>query len=121
MLDQSRQLDRIFHALSDPTRRAVLDRLTRGPASVSDLAAPFETTLASVVQHVQVLEASGLIATEKVGRTRTCRIVTDVVARAEGWLSQRRELWEARFDRLGALLEGEAPAKQKAAKRRRRS
>jgi DNA-binding transcriptional ArsR family regulator len=121
MLDQSSQLDRIFHALSDPTRRAVLDRLARGPASVSELAAPFETTLASVVQHVQVLEASGLIASEKIGRIRTCRISADAVARAESWLSERRALWETRFDRLGALVEGEAPAPKRSASKRKRT
>ena len=114
MLERSSQLDRIFHALADPTRRAVIDRLTRGPASVSELAAPFDSTLAAIVQHVQVLEASGLIATEKVGRKRICRISTEAVAQAERWLSERRELWDGRFDRLGALLEGEggtAPAR----------
>lgn len=86
---------------------------------MSELAAPFSATLASVVQHVQVLEASGLIATEKIGRTRTCRLSADAVARAERWLSERRELWEARFDRLGALLEAEAPPNKNAAKRKR--
>jgi DNA-binding transcriptional ArsR family regulator len=121
MLDQSQQLDRAFHALSDPTRRALLDRLTEGPASVSELAAPFGSTLAAIVQHVQVLEASGLIATEKVGRIRTCRISTQTVARVERWLGRRRELWETRFDRLGALLEGDATtaAQTKRAKRRK--
>lgn len=120
MLKQSSELDQIFHALSDPTRRAVLDRLTQGPASVSELAAPFETTLAAIVQHVQVLEASGLIATEKIGRTRMCRISPEAVARAERWLSERRALWEDRFDRLGALLEGrtEAAPEKKITKRR---
>lgn len=100
MLYQSPQLDRVFHALSDPTRRAVLDRLTQGPASVSELAAPFGTTLAAIVQHVQVLEASGLISTEKVGRTRTCCVSAEAIARAEQWLSERRALWEARLDRM---------------------
>lgn len=113
MLEQSRTLDRVFHALSDATRRAMLERLTGGPASVSELAAPFEATLAAIVQHVQVLEASGLIVTEKVGRTRTCRISPEAAARAEQWLSERRHLWEDRFDRLGALLEGaDAPPQE---------
>jgi DNA-binding transcriptional ArsR family regulator len=107
MLKYSHSLDRAFHALSDATRRAVLDRLTRGPASVSELAKPFDTTFASIVQHIQVLEASGLIVTEKIGRTRTCRISKDAIARVEQWLSERRQLWESRFDRLGALLEGD--------------
>ena len=120
MLERS-QLDHIYHALSDPTRRALLDRLAKGPASVSELAAPFESTLASIVQHVQVLETSGLIATEKVGRTRTCRISTEAVAQAERWLTDRRELWEGRFDRLGALLENDQQAapKTRSAKPRR--
>jgi len=108
MLEQAEALDRAFHALSDPTRRALVSRLTAGPASVSDLARPFDATLASIVQHVQVLEASGLITTEKVGRTRTCRISADAVARVEGWLSERRRTWERNFDRLGALLESGA-------------
>jgi DNA-binding transcriptional ArsR family regulator len=105
MLEQSRQFDNIFHALADPTRRALLDQLTRGPATVSTLAAPFKSTLASIVQHVQVLEASGLITTRKVGRQRTCSISTETVLRAERWLTERRQFWEARFDQLGALLE----------------
>jgi DNA-binding transcriptional ArsR family regulator len=108
MLEQSRALDRTFHALSDATRRAILERLTNGPASVSELASPFDSTLAAIVQHVQVLEASGLIITEKVGRTRTCRISAEAVERAERWLTERRQIWEGRFDRLGALLEAEA-------------
>lgn len=104
MLNQSPPLDLVFHALSDPTRRAVLDRLTQGPASVSELAAPFETTLAAMVQHVQVLEASGLISTEKIGRTRTCCVSAEALARAEQWLSERRELLEARLDRMEAYV-----------------
>jgi DNA-binding transcriptional ArsR family regulator len=106
MLKQSDTLDRAFHALSDATRRALLDRLAKGPASVSELAKPFDSTLAAIVQHVQVLESSGLIVTEKIGRTRTCRISAEAVQRVEQWLTERRQLWEARFDRLGMLLEG---------------
>jgi DNA-binding transcriptional ArsR family regulator len=107
MLKQDQTLDRTFHALSDVTRRALLDRLAKGPASVSELAGPYGSSLAAIVQHVQVLEASGLITTEKVGRTRTCRLSREAVLRAEQWLTQRRQLWEARFDRLGAILEGQ--------------
>jgi DNA-binding transcriptional ArsR family regulator len=118
MLNQSHALDRTFHALSDATRRALLDRLTRGPASVSELAGPFDSSLAAIVQHVQVLEASGLITTEKVGRTRTCRISTEAVLRAEQWLTERRQLWEARFDRLGAILEGPGAQTPKAKTRK---
>lgn len=108
MLDQSETLDRAFHALADPTRRALLDQLIRGPATVSDLARPFRSTLASIVQHVQVLEGSGLIVTAKVGRTRTCRVSSEAMASVEHWLSERRQIWEERFDRLGALLEASA-------------
>jgi DNA-binding transcriptional ArsR family regulator len=87
----------------------MLDRLAKGPATVSELAKPFDSTLAAIVQHVQVLEASGLIETEKIGRTRTCRISTAAVAQAERWLTERRQLWEGHFDRLGALIEGAEP------------
>lgn len=120
MLYQSSQLDRVFHALSDPTRRAVLDRLTHGPASVSELAAPFETTLAAIVQHVQVLEASGLISTEKIGRTRTCRVSGEALARAEEWLSARRAVWEARLDRMEAYALKLQAKERKRGKRARR-
>ena len=105
MLERSDELDKAFHALADSTRRGILDRLVQGPASVSELAQPYSATFAAIHQHVQVLEASGLIITEKIGRTRTCRIAGDAVARAEQWLSARRLLWEDRFDRLGKLLE----------------
>jgi DNA-binding transcriptional ArsR family regulator len=114
MLKQEHALDRTFHALSDATRRALLDRLAKGPASVSELAGPFGSSLAAIVQHVQVLEASGLITTEKIGRSRTCRISTEAVLRAEQWLTERRQLWEARFDRLGAILEAQQAQTRKA-------
>ena len=116
MLNQSEALDRAFHALSDPTRRALLNQLIRGSATVSDLARPFQSTLASIVQHIQVLEGSGLIVTAKVGRTRTCRVSSEAMASVEHWLSERRRIWEERFDRLGALLEASAiPAVEAAA------
>jgi DNA-binding transcriptional ArsR family regulator len=122
MLKQEHTLDRTFHALSDATRRALLDRLANGPASVSELAGPFDSSLAAIVQHVQVLEASGLITTEKVGRTRTCRISSEAVRRAEQWLTERRQLWEARFDRLGAIVEAqEAQAPKAKSLNRKRS
>ena len=94
-----------FAATWDGWASAMLDRLSQGPASVSELAQPFDTTLAAIHQHVQVLEASGLIETEKRGRTRECRISAPAVQRVEDWLSARRRLWEDRFDRLGALVE----------------
>jgi DNA-binding transcriptional ArsR family regulator len=105
MLEYSKQLDLAFHALADPTRRGMLDRLSQGPASVSELARPYGMTLAAIHQHVQVLEESGLIVTEKRGRTRECRISSEAVQRVETWLSERRQLWESRFDCLGKLLE----------------
>ena len=105
MVEHSKQLDMAFHALSEATRRGILDHLSRGPASVSDLAKPYDTSLSSIHQHVQVLEASGLVVTDKRGRVRECRISSEAVLRVEIWLSERRQLWEGHFDRLGELLE----------------
>ncbi|AJD41231.1 winged helix-turn-helix transcriptional regulator [Rhizobium sp. SEMIA 4085] len=105
MVEDLKQLDLAFHALSDATRRGILDRLSQGPASVSELAKPYHSSLAAIHQHVQVLEASGLVVTEKRGRTRECRISSEAVQRVENWLSERRQHWESRFDRLGKLLE----------------
>jgi DNA-binding transcriptional ArsR family regulator len=104
MLYQSPALDLMFHALSDPSRRLMLERLTRGAATVSDLARPFAMSLPAVVQHLQVLEASGLVASEKVGRVRTCRVEPDALRTAEQWISERRTTWEQRLDRLGEIL-----------------
>ncbi len=104
MLEQRSPLDRVFHALSDPSRRAMIERPSRGPASVSELAEPFDMTLAAVVQHLQVLENSGVVRTEKVGRVRTCRIEPAVLGTAEDWIAKRRALWERRLDSLGELL-----------------
>ena len=101
---QHQALDRVFQALSDPSRRAIVDRLSRGDASVSELAQPLAMTLAAVVQHVQLLEASGLIRTQKTGRVRNCRLERDVLSQAETWLSQRRAMWEDHLDRLGEVL-----------------
>ena len=98
------QIDRIFHALGDATRRAIVERLSEGPISVSGLAEPLAITLAAVVQHLQVLEKSGLVRTEKTGRVRTCRIEAKGLTVAERWIADRRALWEKRFDRLGKLL-----------------
>ena len=101
-------LDRIFHALADPTRRAMVERLARGPASVSELGGPLAMTLAAVVQHVQVLEESGLLRSEKVGRVRTCRLEPAVLGTAESWIAERRTHWERKLDRLGEFLAEEA-------------
>src|SRR5215218_6162379 len=104
MLNQLPSLDLVFHALSDPARRLMVERLTRGPASVSDLARPLDMTLSAVVQHLAVLEASGLVRSQKVGRVRTCRIEPTALHSAERWISERRASWERRLDRLGAFL-----------------
>jgi DNA-binding transcriptional ArsR family regulator len=105
-------LDRLFHALSDPTRRKMVERLVRAPASVSDLAAPLDMTLAAVVQHVQVLETCGVVSTEKVGRVRMCRVEPKALSAAEKWFRDRRALWEQRFDRLEEVLR-EPPDKKR--------
>ena len=97
----------MFQALADPTRRGLVDRLTRGPATVSELAAPLPITLAAVVQHLQVLEACGLVHTEKVGRVRSCRIDPAGLRAAEQWLHERRTAWERRLDRLAEVLDEE--------------
>ncbi len=104
MLTQRVHVDRVFHALGDPTRRAIVEKLSEGPVSVSRLAKPLDITLAAVVQHLQVLEKSGLVHTEKIGRVRTCRIESKGLTLAERWIADRRSLWESRFDRLGKLL-----------------
>ena len=105
MVQYSDQLDTAFAAVSDPTRRGILERLGRGDASISDLAADFEMTLTGIRKHVQVLEAAGLVATEKIGRVRTCRVgarrLTDEVA----WIGKYQEMVETRFNRLEAFLE----------------
>ena len=104
MLNQPTSLDLMFQALADPTRRLMIERLSRGPASVSELAQPFAMSLPAVVQHLQVLEASGLVRSEKVGRVRTCTIDSGALSLAEKWINDRRTSWERRFDRLGAFL-----------------
>ncbi len=100
----SPDLDGLFQALADPTRRAIIERLSRGPASVSDLARPFDMSLPAVVQHLAVLESAGVVASEKVGRVRTCRIEPAALSPAEQWIHERRTAWEQRLDRLGAYL-----------------
>jgi DNA-binding transcriptional ArsR family regulator len=104
MVNQLADLDRVFQALADPGRRLMIDRLTQGSASVSELGKPLAMSLAAVVQHVQVLEASGLIRSQKTGRTRTCSINPAALRSAESWISERRSLWERRLDRLGDYL-----------------
>jgi DNA-binding transcriptional ArsR family regulator len=104
MSGQKLNIDRVFHALGDPTRRALVEKLSEGPISVSRLAAPLAITLAAVVQHLQILEQSGLIHTEKVGRVRTCRMEPAAFRTAEQWFAERRVFWEKRLDRLADFL-----------------
>ena len=104
MLNDVAELDRVFHALADPGRRLMLERLGRGPASVSELGRPLSMSLAAVVQHVQVLEASGLVRTQKLGRTRTCSLNQAALRPAERWISERRALVERHLGRLGQYL-----------------
>jgi DNA-binding transcriptional ArsR family regulator len=99
------QLDLLFQALADPTRRAILARLAEGPASVSELAAPFDMALPSLLGHVRKLESAGLIATEKDGRVRTCALVPMALAPVRGWLDEQRSLWEARLDQLDEYVQ----------------
>jgi DNA-binding transcriptional ArsR family regulator len=110
MLDQMDDLDRVFHALADPGRRLMLERLSQGPASVSELGRPLAMSLAAVLQHVQVLEASGLVRSQKAGRTRTCSINASTLRPAESWIADRRTLVERRLDRLGEYLASTDPA-----------
>lgn len=114
MLNHSPALDLVFQALADPTRRVMVERLARGPASVSELARPFAMSLPAVVQHLKLLEASGLVRSEKAGRVRTCRIEPAVLQQVEDWIAGRRASWEHRLDRLAGHLgehepEGERP------------
>ena len=107
MLNQQRShpnLDLMFQALADPTRRGMVERLSQGPVSVSELAKPFAMSLPAVVQHLQMLEASGLVSSEKVGRVRTVRIEAEALSQAEQWINQRRTNWVKRLDRLGDFL-----------------
>jgi DNA-binding transcriptional ArsR family regulator len=101
-------VDLVFHALADPTRRAMINQLSYGPASVSELARPLQISLPAVVQHLHVLQDSGLVRSEKVGRVRTCHVQAKAMREAEQWIAQRRAEWERRLDRLGEYLaEGE--------------
>jgi DNA-binding transcriptional ArsR family regulator len=97
-------VDRVFHALADPNRRVIVERLSRGPATVSELAQPLPMSLSAVVQHLQVLQGSGLVRSEKVGRVRTCRIEPEALRPVERWIGARRSSWERRLDRLGEYL-----------------
>ena len=107
MLQHTAQVNQIFHALADPTRCRIVERLSRGPVSVTALAEPFPMSLAAVLQHVRVLEASGIVRSEKVGRVRTCQLQVATLRAAEYWITERRSIWEHRLDRLGEYLAAE--------------
>jgi DNA-binding transcriptional ArsR family regulator len=104
MLNHQPGLDTVFHALADPARRGMVERLSRGRATVSELAAPFAMSLPAVLQHLRVLEASGLVRSGKVGRVRTCEVNPAALGAAERWIAERRAIWERRLDRLGEVL-----------------
>jgi DNA-binding transcriptional ArsR family regulator len=106
---EPKQLDQAFHALADSNRRAIVARLTRGAASVSELAAPLEVSLPTVLQHVDVLQRSGLVRSEKVGRVRTCRLEPGPMRVVECWLAGHRAIWEGRLDLLGDVLDHAFP------------
>jgi DNA-binding transcriptional ArsR family regulator len=108
LLNQSLAADPVFHALADPTRRSIVERLSRGAASVSELARPLRISLPAVLQHLRVLERSGLVRTEKVGRVRTCHIEPAALSTAQQWIAARQSDWEQRLDRLGDYLEQQA-------------
>jgi DNA-binding transcriptional ArsR family regulator len=108
MLKYSDPADVVFHALSDPTRRRIVEQLGAGPATVSQLAAPLPMSLPAVVQHLQVLESSGLVESQKVGRVRPCRLVVKRLDTVQDWIDERRHTWERRLDRLGDYLAAEA-------------
>lgn len=105
MLNYPAQLDQIFHALADPTRRAVVERLGGQPLAVGELAKPFALSLPAILQHLQILEASGLVRTEKVGRSRICRLEPAALEAVESWVAGRRSHWQRQFDRLGEYLQ----------------
>lgn len=104
MLNQSLPVDRVFHALADPARRIMVERLSRGPASVSELAQPLDMSMPAVMQHLKILESSGLVRSAKQGRVRTCHIQRPALRSVEHWITERRATWERRLDRLGAFL-----------------
>jgi len=106
------QLDKAFAALADPARRAMVERLVQGPATVSELAKPLPMSLPAAMLHLKVLEESGLVTSQKLGRVRTCRIDARVLSQAEQWVGERRQMWERSLDRLGAYLDQTKPEDQ---------
>jgi DNA-binding transcriptional ArsR family regulator len=120
MANQSTQLDHVFGALSDATRRAIIMRLCEGEASVGELAKPFEMALPSLMKHIRILENTGLVASEKTGRVRTCSLQTEALETIEVWLTSQRAIWEQRLDRLEIYVE-KLKKKEKSNVRRRKS
>jgi len=120
MTNQIGTLDRVFHALSDPTRRAIVQRLTAGPASVSALSEPHGMAKPTMLQHIRVLEQSGLIGTEKTGRVRMCTMKPATLSAAETWLSRQRTIWEGRFDRMETYVKQLHAKERKNVKQRRK-
>jgi DNA-binding transcriptional ArsR family regulator len=116
VLNQPEDIDRLLGALADPTRRWIVERLGSGPASVTSLAMPLPMSLPAVVQHLQVLERSGLVVSTKAGRVRTCRLDPDRLASVETWIADRRQAWDRRLDRLGEVLESNAKRGKQAKK-----
>lgn len=104
---QLADIDRVLHAIADPTRRGVIERLSRGPASVTELASPTTMALPSFLQHLKLLETNGLVRTEKIGRVRQCSLAPGALSGLERWVADRRDAWEHRYDRLGDLLDEE--------------
>jgi len=100
-----KQLDLAYQALGDNTRRAIVERLTQGPATVSELAGPLPMSLPAVMLHLKVLEESGLVTSQKLGRVRTCRVDPKMLSQAERWITERRQMWERNLDRLGKFLD----------------
>ena len=109
MLNHGATIDPVFHALADPTRRTMVEQLSRGPASVSELARPVDMTLSAVMQHLSVLEACGLVRSKKTGRVRMCRLEPAALRAGEDWFEKRRITWERRLDRLADYLAEEQP------------
>ena len=112
VLNQQGSLDRVFQALADTSRRSIVERLVRGPASVSELASPLAMSLPAVMQHLQVLEAAGLVGSQKAGRVRTCHLEPAMLRTAEDWITSQRTMWERRLDRLGDYLTGTTDARE---------
>src|SRR5215469_15896493 len=113
MLNYQANLDLAFQALADPARRTIMDRLAKGPASVSELARPLPMSLPAVMLHLKVLQESGLVKSEKLGRVRTCRIEPQILSQAERWITERRQMWERNLDRLGVFLDQTKPETEK--------